>query len=120
MLTLLPFIFFITAGMGYAITRNKLTVPAAITGAAVATALFAGAGYIGFVMMTFFFMLGTLATSHKMNVKKQIGIAEENKGRRTAGQVLANAGVAGVLGLLMLIDLQHKEYYLASTLFYLL
>ena len=112
MLTVLPFIFIIVAGMGYAITRNKLTVPAAITGAAVATALFAGAGYIGFVMMTFFFMLGTLATSHKMNVKKQIGIAEENKGRRTAGQVLANAGVAGVLGLLMLLDLQHKELYL--------
>ena len=57
-------------------------------------------------------MLGTLATSHKKNIKKQLGIAEENKGRRTIGQVLANAGVAGLSALLMLMDAQHKELYL--------
>jgi uncharacterized protein (TIGR00297 family) len=32
--------------------------------------------------------------------KRRLGLAEENKGRRTAGQVLANAGGAGMLGLL--------------------
>ena len=112
MLQILPFIIIVVAGIGYAINRNKLTVPAAITGAAVATLLFVGAGYVGFVMMTFFFMLGTLATSHKKNIKKQLGISEENKGRRTIGQVLANAGVAGLSGLLMLMDAQHKELYL--------
>ena len=112
MLTFLPVIFIIVAGMWYAIIRNKLTIPAAITGVAVATALFAGAGYVGFIMMTFFFMLGTLATSHKKNIKQQLGIAEENKGRRVATQVLANAGVQGLLGLIMLTDVQHKEIYL--------
>ena len=112
MLTFLPVIFIIVAGMWYAIIRNKLTIPAAITGVAVATALFAGAGYVGFIMMTLFFMLGTLATSHKKNIKQQLGIAEENKGRRVATQVLANAGVQGLLGLIMLTDVQHKEIYL--------
>ena len=112
MLTFLPVIFIIVAGMWYAIIRNKLTIPAAITGVAVATALFAGAGYVGFIMMTLFFMLGTLATSHKKNIKQQLGITEENKGRRVATQVLANAGVQGLLGLIMLTDVQHKEIYL--------
>jgi uncharacterized protein (TIGR00297 family) len=32
--------------------------------------------------------------------KRRLGLAEENKGRRTAGQVVANAGVAALLGLL--------------------
>lgn len=111
-LTILPFIAIIVAGVYYAITRNKLTVTAAVTGAITATLVFAGAGYVGFVMMTLFFLLGTLATGHKMNVKKQIGIAEENKGRRTASQVLANAGVQGLLGLLMVVDVQHQPLYL--------
>jgi uncharacterized protein (TIGR00297 family) len=31
--------------------------------------------------------------------KRRLGLAEANKGRRTAGQVLANAGLAGLLGL---------------------
>ena len=35
-----------------------------------------------------------------MAKKRRLGLAEANKGRRTAGQVLANAGVAGALGLL--------------------
>jgi uncharacterized protein (TIGR00297 family) len=32
--------------------------------------------------------------------KSRLGLAEANKGRRSAGQVVANAGVAGLLGLL--------------------
>jgi uncharacterized protein (TIGR00297 family) len=112
MLTILPFIFIIIAGVYFAIAGNKLTVVATVTGAIIATLIFAGSGYVAFAMMTLFFMLGTLATSHKKNIKQQLGLAEENKGKRTAGQVLANAGAAGLSGFLMLIDTQHKELYL--------
>lgn len=112
MISILPFIVVVLAGMWYAIVRNKLTIGAAITGAIIATFLFAGSGYVGFVMMTTFFLLGTLATSHKKQVKQQLGITEENKGRRVASQVLANAGIPGLLGIMMLADAQHKDLYL--------
>ena len=98
--------------MYYAISRHKLTIPAAITGAIIAVSIFAGAGDGGFIMMTMFFLLGTLATAHKVDTKKQIGIAEANKGRRTASQVLANAGVQGLLGLFKVADAQHQSLYL--------
>jgi uncharacterized protein (TIGR00297 family) len=51
-------------------------------------------------MMATFFLLGSFATRWKMNIKEAAGFAETNKGRRSAGQVLANAGIAGALGLL--------------------
>ncbi len=35
-----------------------------------------------------------------MSAKQKVGLAEKNKGRRTAGQVIANAGVAAILGIL--------------------
>ena len=98
--------------MYYAISRQKLTIPATITGAIIAVSIFAGAGYVGFIMMTMFFLLGTLATAHKVDTKKQIGIAEANKGRRTASQVLANAGFQGLLGLFNVADAQHQSLYL--------
>ena len=50
-------------------------------------------------MMATFFILGTAATSWKKKSKSELGIAEENEGQRTAGQVLANAGVAAILGI---------------------
>lgn len=112
MLQILPFIIIVVAGMAYAITRNRLTVPAAFTGAAIAIAIFSGAGYVGFAIMTVFFMLGTLATAHKGETKKQAGIAEANKGRRTASQVWANAGVAACLALLAMVDTSHWSLYL--------
>jgi uncharacterized protein (TIGR00297 family) len=54
-------------------------------------------------MLALFFILGTTATSWKMSTKQKQGIAERDKGKRTAGQVIANAGVAGIAGLLMLL-----------------
>lgn len=61
--------------------------------------IFIGAGFTGIAMIATFFILGTAATSWKSKAKTTLGIAEENEGRRTAGQVLANAGVAGILGI---------------------
>ncbi|MEJ7682225.1 MAG: DUF92 domain-containing protein [Segetibacter sp.] len=62
--------------------------------------MFAGAGYTGVGMIATFFVLGTGATSWGMSVKQKLGLAEKDKGRRTSGQVVANAGVAAILGLL--------------------
>jgi uncharacterized protein (TIGR00297 family) len=82
------------------IRLRKLTIAGAITGGILAWLLYKGAGVTGVLMMAAFFIAGTLATAIGRHKKEQLGIAEKNKGQRTAGQVLANGGVAGMAGLL--------------------
>ena len=49
-------------------------------------------------MLVIFFISGTAATGWRRAKKERVGAAEENKGRRTAWQVIANGGVAAILG----------------------
>lgn len=88
-------------GITYSIAARKLTVIAALTGAAVACAVFAGGGFTGLAMMTVFFILGSAATSWGVKTKQKINAEEKDK--RTAAQVLANAGTAGICGVLILL-----------------
>jgi uncharacterized protein (TIGR00297 family) len=87
--------------MFLSVKTNKLTVTAALTGGLLGVLIFMGAGFIGIAMIAAFFMLGTIATSWKAKLKEQQGFAEVNKGKRRASQVIANAGVAALLGLLI-------------------
>ncbi|SDP81690.1 TIGR00297 family protein [Mucilaginibacter sp. OK268] len=90
------------AGVVYSISARKLTPVAAITGAVVACLVFAGAGYTGVAMMTTFFILGSAATSWQKHRKQSFASPEEHQGGRTPAQVLANAGVGAITGLLVL------------------
>jgi uncharacterized protein (TIGR00297 family) len=87
-------------GMMLSVRAGKLTQAGALTGGLLGLAIFLGAGFTGLAMLGTFFLAGTAATSWKIHYKISLGLAEENKGRRTAGQAFANAGVAGLLGLL--------------------
>lgn len=78
--------------------NNNLTRTGAITGCIVGLLIYKGAGITGLILLATFFILGTWATKWKTDRKTAIGAAERNKGRRKASQVLANAGVAAVLG----------------------
>ncbi len=80
------------------VLANKLTIVAAVTGVEVSLVIYRGAGYTGLILMAVFFILGTLATTFGLQQKQKHGIAETNKGKRNAGQVLANAGVAAIIG----------------------
>lgn len=91
----------IIAGIAYSITARKLTVLAALTGGLVAYFVFTGSGFTGIAMMTTFFILGSSVTSWQLNRKQNFSSATEIKHGRTTGQVLANAGVAGICGLLV-------------------
>jgi len=95
----LPLIIF--AGMAYAILAKKLTVPAAFTGGAVACIIYLAAGYTGVAMMTTFFILGSVATSWQGHKKRAFEPVEETKKGRTSLQVLANAGVPAIAGLVL-------------------
>jgi uncharacterized protein (TIGR00297 family) len=92
-------IIIITAGVLISILKEKLTVKAAFTGAFLSMLIFWGAGFTGLALLTTFFILGSGATAWKLTAKKQAGLAESRNGKRNAGQVLANAGVAAILAL---------------------
>ena len=96
-------VFILSVVAFVSVKAAKLTVAAAITGWVAGFLIFEGAGFTGVTMIATFFILGTAATSWKMNVKQQLGLAEKDKGKRTAGQVIANAGVAAILGLLIIV-----------------
>jgi uncharacterized protein (TIGR00297 family) len=88
------------AGMVYSARSGKLTRAGVWVGGALGLLIFLGAGFTGLGQLALFFGLASAASAWRGADKRRLGLAEANKGRRTAGQVLANAGVAGLLGLL--------------------
>jgi uncharacterized protein (TIGR00297 family) len=98
---------FIVASVTATIIFRKLTIAGACTGGLLAALLYKGLGIAGIVLLGAFFVAGTLATSLGRRKKERLGIAEKNKGQRTASQVLANGGVAALAGLLAWICPQH-------------
>lgn len=100
---LLALAAFLLTGMVLSVYFKKLTPTAAITGGVCALLVYAGAGFTGIALMTIFFIVGTLATAWKIDLKRNLKVAEENKGRRKASQVLANAGVAAIAGAMSLV-----------------
>jgi uncharacterized protein (TIGR00297 family) len=99
-------------GLLFSIGRKKLTVPAALTGAILGWIIYAGGGFTGLIMMTVFFILGTAATSWKKERKLDIREAAAHQATRTTGQVLANAGVAGIAASLSLLLKDHPTLLL--------
>jgi uncharacterized protein (TIGR00297 family) len=87
-------------GMVLSVKAKKLNPTGALTGGVLGFAIFLGAGLTGLAMLGVFFIVGSLVTSWRLKDKIAAGLAEANKGQRTASQALANGGVAGILGLL--------------------
>lgn len=79
---------------------KKLSRAAALTGGVLSFFIFKGAGYTGILMLAIFFVAGVVVTSWQWDIKLKNGLAEINKGRRKPGQVLANAGVPAIAGLM--------------------
>lgn len=90
----------LTLGMFYSVRTGKLTTAAAATGGILGLLIYLGSGFAGLALLALFFSLSTVASGWRVADKRRLGLAEENRGRRTTGQVVANAGVAGLLGLL--------------------
>src|SRR3954453_12017769 len=82
------------------VATGKLTVAAALTGGVLGVLVYTGADFTGIAMVAIFFLFGTVATSWKKGYKERAGLSETNSSKRNAGQVMANAAVAAVCGLL--------------------
>ncbi|MGC4234275.1 MAG: DUF92 domain-containing protein [Niabella sp.] len=93
------FLFIISTGIILSILLKKLTIPAAITGGLLSYFIYLGAGFPGIIVMTAFFIIGVWGTSWKLDIKLKTGLAETGNGKRTTGQVFANAGLPAIIGL---------------------
>lgn len=111
MLYIIPLIFIlyiiplIVIIMVLCVKSKKLTIPGSLTAGVVGLLIFAGTGFTGILLLGAFFVMGILATSHKKQLKT-------SEGPRTAGQVLANGGVAAVMATLALLDPVHINVYM--------
>jgi uncharacterized protein (TIGR00297 family) len=104
-------ILILLAGASISVVAKKLTLLAGLAGFATGLFIYMGAGYVGITMLAVFFILGTAATSWGIGKKKQKGLAEKDHGKRTAGQVIANAGVAAIMGLLVIVRPEHAVLF---------
>lgn len=93
------------------VIKKKLTIAAGLVAVLVGLAVFAGIGVMGIILLSVFFMLGVLATSHKKELKASLHPGAGHPQTRNAGQVLANGGVAALFSLLALIDPSHTTIY---------
>src|SRR6478609_2788567 len=103
MLPHILFAAFLLAAVIASYKTGKLTLAASITGGAVATCIYLGAGFGGIAMLAAFFILATLATRWGKEQKKNIAAGGYHPEKRDTGQVLANGLMAALLGLAMYI-----------------
>lgn len=88
----------------YSIARKKLTIAGTIAATLLGISVYLGFGLKGVLFPGIFFVAGNLATSWKISNKQNLGFAEKEKGKRTALQVLANGGLALLLGIIAYIN----------------
>src|ERR1700754_614121 len=106
-----PVLIILLAGVAASIFFKKLTVTAAITGGFLGWLIYAGGGYRGLSLIAVFFILGTAATSWKKKEKSSIRANAGHQSTRTTGQVIANAGIAALAGLLAVLFPNWKDLF---------
>ena len=84
--------------------KRKLTPAASFAGWLTGMLIFAGAGWSGLLMLADFFSLGTWTTAIGKEKKERLGLAAMGDSKSTAAQVIANAGVATMISVGMLLN----------------
>jgi uncharacterized protein (TIGR00297 family) len=90
---------------------KKLTPTAALAGIIIGESIYIGDGCRGLAELALFFLLGTAATAWKKNEKLAIKGNAAHQPTRNTGQVIANGGVAAILGILAFLYPLHKDLY---------
>lgn len=99
------------AGAATTAYYKKLTPMAALTGVIIGWATYIGDGCRGLAELALFFLLGTAATAWKKTEKLAIKGNAAHQPTRNTGQVIANGGVAAILGILAFLYPLHKDLY---------
>jgi uncharacterized protein (TIGR00297 family) len=110
-LSFLSGIVFILLMAAASVWRQKLTLAGGLAGALVAGFIFWGGGWAGLILLGTFFGGGIAATGWKQRFKQEAGLTGGPSGARTAGQVLANGGVAVSLAVLAGLDAARSGFW---------
>lgn len=103
---------FLILGAALSFYKNKLTLPASLIAILVGFFVYSGGGITALALLVTFFISGTWATRHQWKKKQQLMLTEKRSGARNVMQVIANGGVAALLGGMMMIDASHADLYL--------
>ena len=82
-----------------AVVAGLIDFRGAVSGFLAGLFIFLGGGFPLLLLLGVFFVTGSVATAWNLRQKAALGLAQENKGRRSLANVLANGGVAAALGL---------------------
>ncbi|MEL6842617.1 MAG: DUF92 domain-containing protein, partial [Bacteroidota bacterium] len=77
---------------------GKIDLPGSLVGGLIALGIFLGGGFEALALLLVFFVLGTLASHWKRKEKANLGLAQENEGKRSVRHAFSNGGVAGICG----------------------
>lgn len=99
----------LSGGMFVSIYCKKLTQAGGLSGGIIGALVFLGAGYTGLGMLALFFGLGTAATRWCREIKRELFYEPARDTGRTAGQVIANGGIAGLCGLGIILLKEQKS-----------
>jgi uncharacterized protein (TIGR00297 family) len=104
------------AAVAYAGHAAKtVSISGAIVGALIGTAIFASAGWQGWVLLLACFLCAAVTSRMGLQRKTLLGIAEERGGRRGAGNAIANTGVATIAALLAALSYGRDAGLIAMT-----
>jgi len=92
---------------------RTVTLPGALAGLIIGTAVWIGAGWQGWVLLLCAFATAVVTTKLGGRRKALLGIAEERGGRRGAGNAMANTGLAAWLAGIAVLS-QYRDAALAA------
>lgn len=92
----------ILAGAGLSVAAGKLNPAGAFTGTLLAAIIYFSGGFTGLGMLTAFFVVATAATSWRKQEKQKATRSDIYQTKRNANQVLANAAIPAICGLLII------------------
>lgn len=77
---------------------KKIDLIGALTGGLITFCMFLGSQWLGILILTLFFGLGTFVSQWKVEQKRKIKVEQENEGKRTIINAISNGGFAGLCG----------------------
>ncbi len=95
----------VAAALGY--RGRTVSAAGAVAGALIGIAIYACAGWRGWLLLFATFAGATISSRLGLRRKTLLGIAEDRGGRRGAGNAIANTGVAAAAALLALLTYAH-------------
>lgn len=97
------------------IASRKIDVPGGLAGFLIAVSLFLGGGWMPLTLLLAFFVLGTMCSLWGYKEKKAMGLAQENKSKRSVRHAFSNGGAAGLCALLAWLYPDQSTLYLAMA-----